>query len=127
LLHCIIFVVNLQRIAFIANALQTNLEADFVDSLERKDVEAIRRCLRIHVTVDRVSHLESIFRFRIVRPYFASHVNTDMLNRPGMSERDALAVLFASLLDVVPQKCSILHEASSGGAGYVPTLFPLPA
>ncbi|CAG0913848.1 unnamed protein product [Notodromas monacha] len=105
------------RIAYIANALQTNLEEDFVASLEKKDVEAIRRCLRIHVTIDRVPQLESIFRIRVVRPYFEKHVNIELFSRPGASEKDALAVLFASLLDIVSAKCSILQEASAGGAG----------
>ncbi|CAG0882250.1 unnamed protein product [Cyprideis torosa] len=96
------------RIAHIGNVLKSRLEKSFMEALSNQDIEALRQCLRIHAYLDRISQLEGLFRTRVVQPYMRSKI--------CMDDRGCEAV-FKLIFDFVPERCSILEQASSSSLG----------
>ena len=92
----------------IGNVLQASLEQGFLESLEKKDVKSLGRCLRIHATIDRIPQLELLFRSRVVEPYMKGVVSEGNMHK----EPHCLTGMFSQILEFIPTSCTILHESA---------------
>ncbi|CAG0891091.1 unnamed protein product [Darwinula stevensoni] len=106
------------RISLIGNVLQASLEQGFLESLEKRDVKSLGRCLRIHATIDRIPQLELLFRSRVVEPYMKGVISEGNLHQ----EPHGLTGMFSQILEFIPTKCTILHESAYSMQRYMASM-----
>ncbi|XP_046424496.1 conserved oligomeric Golgi complex subunit 2 [Neodiprion fabricii] len=80
----------------IGQSLMSNLDKMFISSIKKKQPELLIRCLRIYVTLDKVSDTENLLRRKLIAPLIENVINEITLQ----SEPQGLRGIYQRLLSI---------------------------
>ncbi|KAJ9579162.1 hypothetical protein L9F63_024732 [Diploptera punctata] len=107
-----------QRAEKIRNLLTSSLDGMFLGSLRNKDNEGMTRCLRIYVTLDKISDVESLFRREVISP--ALH---DIISEASLqSDPRGLQGVYARILGFIDSHMTHLLKLTVGGISFWPEI-----
>lgn len=85
-----------------------NLDDMFISSIKRKQPELLKRCLRIYVTLDKVSDTEHLLQKKLIGPLIEGIVNETTLQ----SEPQGLQGIYHRLMTVLCEDLAELLTAT---------------
>ncbi|KAK3093714.1 hypothetical protein FSP39_019157 [Pinctada imbricata] len=100
------------RIANITTTLQYSLEGQFLDGLQKGDVQVLQQCLRTYALIDKIRDVENLFRQNIVKPFMEEMISEDSLK----SNPAGLQGMYDKILSFIPSHCKLLQEVTHGQA-----------
>ncbi|PSN46904.1 hypothetical protein C0J52_15286 [Blattella germanica] len=105
-----------QRAEKIRDLLTSSLDGMFLINLRERDSEGMARCLRIYITLDKISDVEALFRREVISPVLHDVISESSLQ----SDPRGLQGVYSRVLAFIDSHMEQLLKLTSGGVSFWP-------